>query len=438
MPTAIPSDLSANTMLVASLILAFLLLVAFFRKSLLADRLAAAAERRAESGAKRVAELEAKLQRHEPAADRDDLVQILHELPRALRVPEEARTRRQMGEALGAGLERVLEPEQWMVFLDVEGDGKQYALVAAGAQSGGTWPVGACLTPQMGRVGLVVRRKKAMDRADFLAEPPIVRDQIAETEPSAFRVDLAAPIVVRDRVVGAIAVGGSRVPTCVAHAVVELFADHAALLHRLATAQQRAVRLENRDEVTGLHNRSWFTAHGAELLFRHREQLVPMVCAIVGIDDYSIYAAREGPTKAHRLLQQVATVLQPMFRKGDLLCRWTEEEFAALLPNMDRGSAGELLDRLRRRVAAEPFEGAENQPEGAVTISVGVAAVPEDGRSLDALIDHAYRAFRVMRGGGVERPTGEVDLEDEFLDVGSGLADAPSMKAMGGFDTGDL
>ncbi len=432
MHASIPAALTPNTMLVASLALVVLLMVVFLRRSLSADRLVAAAELRVESQVERVAALEAELTGGGATADRDDVLQLLERLPRALRIPEDAKTRRQIGEALGASIASLLEPQQWMVFIDVEGDGKQFALVATAAASGGTWPLGACLTPQMGRVGLAIRRKKAMDALDFLAEPPIVRAQFTETEPGVFRVDSVVPIIVRDRVVGAIAAGGSAMPPEVTRAILQVVADQAALLHRLATVYQRAAELENIDDVTGLHNRNWFTAQGSEMVFRNRDQLVPMVCAVLGIDDFRIYAAREGPSRAQKLLLGIANLLAPQFREGDLICRWTEHEFALLLPNRDRGSACELLDAVRRRVAAEPFAGAEHQPEGAVTMSVGVAVAPEDGHSFDHLVDHAYRAFQTSRRRGVDRTSGEIDVDDEFLDVVSDLAHETPLRAPGG------
>lgn len=431
MPTEIPAELTPNTLLVASLVLVVLILFVFLRKSLQADRLVAAAERRAEAEADRARGLETELQRRAAAAGADDVVALLEELPPALNVSDEAKTRRQVCEALGAGLKRVLAPKQWMVFLDVEGDGKQYALVAAGAVQSGTWPVGACLSPQMGRVGLAIRRKQAMDKADFLAEPPIVRDQLNETEPKAFHVDAVAPIFVDGRVVGALTVGGSKMPPNVIRAVLGVFAGQAALLHRLATARQRALQLENLDDATGLHNRNWFTAQGSELLFRTREQLTPIACAVVGIDDFRIYVGREGPTAAQQLQRRVARILKTNVRGGDLLCRWSEDEFAVLMPNVDRGAAHELMDRVRRRIASEPFVGAEQQPEGVVTASVGIAVAPQDGRAFDVLVDHAYRAYLTSARRGGDRTSGEVEIDDEFIDVVSGLADVTPLRAPG-------
>lgn len=431
MPNQIPADLTPNTILVASLVLVVLLLVVFFRKSMRAARLSADAEQRYMAAAERVEELEAEAERAEPVADRDDILQVLDDLPRALRVPASARTGRQVGDALGAGLDRLLGPDQWMVFVDDAGDGKGFSLVAAGATTGGTWPVGACLTPQMGRVGLAIRRKRFMDRASFLAEPPIVRNQLAETEPGVFAVDAVAPIVLKDRVVGALTVGGSKLPADVTGAVLKVFADQALLLHRLATARQRAVRLENLDDATELHNRNWFTAQASEVIFQNRDQMVPIVCGVFGIDDFRIYAAREGPTQTRQLLRAIANVVQPMFREGDLLCRWTEEEFAILLPNKDRGAGIEVMDQIRHAVATTQFTGAENQPEGAVTVSVGLATAPEDGQSFDALIDCAYRAFQTSRKRGGDRTSGEVDIDDEFLDVVTDITDKSVLRPPG-------
>jgi diguanylate cyclase (GGDEF)-like protein len=430
-PNQFPADLTPSAMLLASLVLAVLLLIVFCRKSFLADRLVAAAERRADRESERAAALEAVAGTPSPAVDRDDVMRLLEDLPRALRDSDDAESHRQVGESLGAGLARLLSPQQWMVFLDVEGDGTQFALVAAAAKSGGTWPVGACLTPQMGRVGLAIRRKRTMDRTDFLAEPPIVRKQLGASEPGVFKVDAVAPIVLKDRVVGAISVGGSQMPSDVTRAVLQVFANQAVILHRLATARERAVRLENLDDATDLHNRNWFTAQGAELLFDNRDQMVPIVCGVFGIDDFRIYATREGPSQTRHLLRTVANVIRPMFRVGDLVCRWTEDEFAILLPNMDRGSGRELLDDIRHQIASTQFPGAENQPAGAVTVSVGMAMAPEDGQNFDDLIDHAYRAFQTSRKRGGDRTSGEVDVDEEFLDVVSGLAQETPLRDPG-------
>lgn len=435
MPIELPTDPSPNAMLVASLVLVVLLLVVFFRKSIAADRLIDEAERRAQAEAARADALEAASRETEAEPDRDDVLHVLDALPSALRTCADATTREAVAQALGGAVTRLLGPEQWMVFADVEGDGTQYQLLAAASENGGTWPIGACLTPQMGRVGLVIRRKRAMDRTDLLAEPPIVRSQVEESEPGVFRVDVAVPVLVRDQVVGALAVGGSKLPSDATRAVLRVVAEHAAVLHQLSLARQRAVRLENLDVATDMHNRDWFTAQGAELMFAMRDHPGPISCAVFGIDDFRIYAGREGPARTRLLLRRVADLVRPLFRDGELLCRWGECEFAALLPARERGEACEILDRVRHAVATTPFEGAENQPEGAVTLSVGLAASPDDGRTFDALVDHAYRAYLTSRKRGGDRTSGEVAVDEEFLDVVSGLAEETPLSAPGSSDS---
>src|SRR5438876_1110814 len=71
---------------------------------------------------------------------------------------------------------------------------------------------GARLDETMGRLGLVARRKATIDKREFESEPPIVRDQLAATEPAQFVVDVGAPVVVNGSVAALVSVGGSKLP----------------------------------------------------------------------------------------------------------------------------------------------------------------------------------------------------------------------------------
>ena len=79
-------------------------------------------------------------------------------------------------------------------------------------------------------------------------------------------------------------------------------------------------------------------------------------------------------------------------RDGDRLYRYGGDEFAAILPNTDRMAAHDVAERLRRTVAElSAIESA------GVTISIGVACFPEDGRAKGALVAIADQAMYLAK-----------------------------------------
>ncbi len=378
------------------------------RQADLSARLARQEAERAETAERELAGV-----REDLTGEPDRLATLLADLAPAIDAVCAAKTRRDLGDAAGRAIERVLGPGQWMVFLDPERAGKQYVLAATAASREAPWPLGACLSPQMGRVGLAIRRRTAMVRADFDREPSLVRQHVDETEPRGFRVDAVAPIVDGDHVLGAISAGALQVRHESARAALRVIATAVATTLRTVEARQRAAQLENVDTLTGLPSRNWFNAEAAEQLYRNRERGQAMSLAVFAVDDFRLYAGREGPGEAQRLLQGIAYVLRPLFREGDLVCRWTDEEFVALMPGLDRRLAADQLDRLRRDVTEREWPGAALQPCGAVTMSVGIAAGPEDGTRLEELIDAAYRAFVRARSYGGDRTVDDRGLVSE-------------------------
>ena len=70
------------------------------------------------------------------------------------------------------------------------------------------------------------------------------------------------------------------------------------------------------------------------------------------------------------------------------------EEFALLLPHASRGAGLEVAEKLRALVAAAPLE------HGHVTVSVGLAAFPEDASDLATLLDCADAALFAAKKAG--------------------------------------
>ncbi|MDI3317885.1 MAG: GGDEF domain-containing protein [Bacillota bacterium] len=172
-------------------------------------------------------------------------------------------------------------------------------------------------------------------------------------------------------------------------------------LDRLEEAVARLHEEAIRDPLTGAFNRRFLEARLAEELARAERYGTPFALLFLDLDDFKRYNDRHGHLAGDRLLAELATLWRSTLRQADELFRFGGDEFVILLPETGRAEASEIATRLRegpRRAGAR------------VTISVGVAAWPEDGRTPEALLAAADRwLYETKRS---EEPPGPVEGEE--------------------------
>jgi diguanylate cyclase (GGDEF)-like protein len=118
------------------------------------------------------------------------------------------------------------------------------------------------------------------------------------------------------------------------------------------------------------------------------------------MDFFKRYNDTYGHPEGDNLLILLSNFLKDCFRKSDLVARYGGEEFVALLPETSKWSAFQIAESVCQKVADYPFPGKDTQPLGKITISLGVAAFPEDGNDGSTLIRHADQAlYRAKEGG---------------------------------------
>ncbi len=181
--------------------------------------------------------------------------------------------------------------------------------------------------------------------------------------------------------------------------LAESVAAQAAMAIANARLHQKMVRLSQSDALTGAHNRrSLFVRLDLELE-RSRRFEHALAVALVDVDRFRQYNEAFGHAAGDGILKRVAGILAGAVRKVDLVARYGGEEFAVVIAGADRGSAIEAAEKLRGSVeqAAIPHGASE---AGRVTISVGVAVFPDDGRDLGTLIDAADSALYAAKRAG--------------------------------------
>ncbi len=161
----------------------------------------------------------------------------------------------------------------------------------------------------------------------------------------------------------------------------ELLARVAARLQRARELRERA----DRDPLTGLPTRRAFEEQGAARLAEARRHGRPLSVALIDLDHLKTINDKMGHAAGDRALLALAAALGRALRLEDVRARWGGDEFVAVCVGATAAEAHQALERARE-VLAQLRAG---HHEGELSFSEGVASFPEDGESLDALLQLA-------------------------------------------------
>lgn len=151
------------------------------------------------------------------------------------------------------------------------------------------------------------------------------------------------------------------------------------------------------DGLTGLYNQTYFKNILADTIVNQRrngDQHFSLV--LLDLDHFKQYNDRCGHLAGDEALRLCAELITASLRDGDMAVRYGGEEFALLLPQMDRHTAVAVAERIRTSIENYPFPHQDRLDNGNLTISGGVAVFPANGETADAIIKAAdadlYRA----------------------------------------------
>jgi len=214
---------------------------------------------------------------------------------------------------------------------------------------------------------------------------------------------VSAPLIFKERLAGVLNLHKERTHsfTDTEIRLIQAVANQAAVAIENAQLYEKTRNLSNTDELTSLANRR----HFQEILKRetaHAKRYNSPFCLImIDIDHFKRFNDTHGHLMGDIVLKKVSSIFLQNTRGIDLVSRFGGEEFVILLPKTDKKGAVAAAEKLRRRVYEEPFDGeAISQPDGVLTISLGVSEFPTDSNDIYELLDFADRALYLAKEKG--------------------------------------
>lgn len=163
----------------------------------------------------------------------------------------------------------------------------------------------------------------------------------------------------------------------------------------------RLYELSVSDGLTQTYNRRYFDKRFAEELSYARRFRESVSLCMIDIDLFKSLNDAHGHLTGDLVLSRLAATLKGNLRDYDILARYGGEEFALIAPNTPKRGAAVVADRLRQLV--ERLTVPQGNLDLHVTVSVGVAAFPDDGIDPETVIAVADQALYSAKEAGRNR-----------------------------------
>jgi len=197
-----------------------------------------------------------------------------------------------------------------------------------------------------------------------------------------------------------------------------------AVTRRLRTMLELTDHAAHHDSLTGLPNRALFRKRAQAALASGSQQLV---VAIIDLDRFKQVNDTLGHERGDILLRIVGQRLTDAVRTDDTVARLGGDEFGLVLPGGGLDDATPVLDRVRHALTGHCEDDGHTLPVGG---SIGVAAAPLHGDTVEVLLRHADAAMYVAKRSGRAMVT--ADTTTDTTSLGRLLMHADLARAISG------
>lgn len=171
-----------------------------------------------------------------------------------------------------------------------------------------------------------------------------------------------------------------------------------AQLKQKEKLEKHLQQLASTDPLTGLLNRRAFFDICDTKMTDASINDTKLSCLIIDIDHFKQINDSYGHDMGDKVIQHIARLMTDNIRAVDTIGRIGGEEFAILMPDIEKDTAFQIADRLRENIAKE--EMLLNDKLVKLTVSIGLSYLNNEDTSIHTLLKRADLALYEAKEGG--------------------------------------
>ena len=170
------------------------------------------------------------------------------------------------------------------------------------------------------------------------------------------------------------------------------------------------------DNLTGVNNRRFFDQRLLEETARVKRSGTPMSCLFVDADNFKSINDTHGHQVGDQVLQYIARIIRDQVRAIDIVARYGGEEFTVILPQSPQNKALEIAERIRHKIAGDPF--CCDEVNINLTASIGISTLlphqsdDETESVARKFVEQADQALYAAKNGGRNKTVCYSDLTE--------------------------
>ncbi len=134
-------------------------------------------------------------------------------------------------------------------------------------------------------------------------------------------------------------------------AIAQAAADVCATAIKNVQLAEELRRVTNTDSLTGVYNQRYFHAAVAQEISRSRRYNKQFALAMLDLRDFQHINTALGFTGGDEVLREAAQLLRSQLRSMDVLCRYSGDRFAMVLPETDPARMGTVVGKIRENLS---------------------------------------------------------------------------------------
>ncbi len=169
------------------------------------------------------------------------------------------------------------------------------------------------------------------------------------------------------------------------------------------------------DELTGLRNRRYLLSYLEHKVGWTSDSDFPLALLSMDLDRFKLVNDTHGHAAGDQALTWVASILRDVAGESGIPVRFGGDEFMLLLPKTDLSAARSVAARLLQHSRDRPFRERDSGAEVPMSLSIGIAVAPDDGKDRESLFDAADAALYVAKNAGRNQAAVAADIDQSAV-----------------------